>query len=113
MGMNALRKKFFETTNTVTNTTLNGESMDVTSYLGFSIQVACTGTTIAGSGKLQASLDGVSWTDIGSTSQTISGDTVLFWNIPEIFISQVRPVVTSSNANTITLVGYGVAKGGS
>lgn len=110
--MSSQRIQFFVTTNTVANGSITGETFDITNYLGCSIQINVSGTSIQGSGKLQSSNDGVNWTDIGSSTQTITGSTTsLQWNIAAFYPALIRPVITSTDADTITVGGYGIAKG--
>lgn len=62
---------------TITSATINLESM-----IGYAIQAIYTGTP-AGTIKLQASIDGVTWSDISGTAQVIAAAGSFLWNMQE------------------------------
>ena len=95
----------------VTNETTNGEAIDISHIYGYSVYADWAGTTIAGSIKLQASLDNSSWIDITSSSQTINSSDSYLWNVTDAFYKYFRVVAISSNANAITVNAQFYAKG--
>ena len=65
---------------------------------GFSIQLDYTSGS--GNASLQASNDGVSYTDIASTTRALSGSATTFWDVPACGYQYCR-IKYASSANTI------------
>jgi len=97
---------------TVTNETKVSNACDISSAFGFSVQVAYTGATLAGTVKLEASLDEVNWEEISGTSTAVvaSGSTILFNQVDTMF-PFTRLSIESTNANTITATAKIFTKG--
>lgn len=103
------RKKLFDG-KVHANGTITSEIFDIDNFPGFGIQLNIVGAGVAGSCKLQTSMDGVNWDDIGSSSNAIAGPDVITWNISLFYFSQVRVWVNSSNLNNMTLTAIALAK---
>lgn len=74
--------------------TFNSSGLPLAQMYGYSIQALWTGT-LAGTIKLQATIDGSTWSDIGSTSQALGGAAGSFlWNVTGAFYNQVRVALT-------------------
>lgn len=96
----------------VASETTVSEAVDITYIVGYAVYASWTGTTIAGSIKLQASVDNVSWSDVADSSVTISGASNSFWNITDAFYRYFRLSVTADDENVITVNAAFFAKGG-
>jgi hypothetical protein len=96
---------------TVSNTTVNSEPVLLEHMMGYAIWATWSGTTIAGTIKLQATVDLENWEDVANSSVTITGADTNLWNITEAFYQAVRVVVTADDANTITVTAKIYAKG--
>jgi len=111
MGMKTkLIPDFFD--DTVTNETKTSEACNIESAYGISVRVGYSGASLAGTIKLEASLDSENWEEVSGTSTAVSaaGGSV-FYNISDIFYPFVRLSIQSSNANTITATAKIYTKG--
>lgn len=95
----------------VNNTTVISEAVSLKHIYGYSVWASWAGTLITGSIKLQASVDGVNWEDVASSSQTISVTGSYLWNVPDAMYKFFRVSVTSGNTNNITVNAKHYCKG--
>jgi hypothetical protein len=70
----------------------NGPAVPTSSSEGLSFQVAWTGATAAGTFKIQASNDSVTWIDLPGLSSVVAGPGAVFWNMASIFFQYARLV---------------------
>jgi hypothetical protein len=87
------------------------ETVSLDHLYAYAVWASWSGTTIAGSIKLQASIDGTNWNDVADSSQTISAASTYLWNITEVAYPNFRVSVTADNANVITTTVKFYAKG--
>lgn len=88
---------------TITNADVASPTIGLDQAYGFAIQAIWTGGSLAGTVKLQASVDGSTWSDISGSSQSISGPGSYLWNVQAAFYAYVRSYFTySSGSGTIT-----------
>lgn len=71
------------------------------SYLGLAVETELAGASIQGSIKLQGSNDGVDWYDMDT--QTISTAAKFFVNKADFYFSLASILITSTDADTITV----------
>lgn len=73
---------------------------------GFCLQIGFTGSALNGTFKLQASNDSSTWTDVPSSSQSVTaltGASSAMWNIDGAYYNYVRLVWTyTSGSGTIS-----------
>ena len=69
---------------------LAGTGVDITAAASGGTHTITPTTTIAGTVKLQGSLDGSNYVDISSSSQNISGAGTYMWNVADAFYKYVR-----------------------
>lgn len=105
----SIRKQIFSG-QTVANTTINSEAIDITNYIGAGFQVDLTGAGIAGTVKVQASNNGINWVDVAGASQAIAGPNSYFFNVSLMFHALLRVQVISTNANVATCNGTAIGK---
>lgn len=96
---------------TITNETKNTEAVELEYQYGYSVWASCSGTTIAGTIRLQASVDGTNWEDVSSSSQTLTDSFTFLWNQADVFYKYFRVRIISTNANTVTATVKFSAKG--
>ena len=100
--------------NTIMNTTINSQALELLIMYGYSIQVVFTGTP-TGTFKLQASSDpvnGVSsglntpvnWTDVANSSQSITAAGNYMWNVFDVMYNWVRLVYQDTSGGTSTAI---------
>ena len=100
--------------NTIMNTTINSQALELLNMYGYSIQVVFTGTP-TGTFKLQASSDpvnGVSsglntpvnWTDVANSSQSITAAGNYMWNVFDVMYNWVRLVYQDTSGGTSTAI---------
>ena len=84
---------------TITSTVMNLEHM-----LGFAVQAIWTGAGASGTIKLQASIDGITFSDIPNSAQTILGAGSFIWNMENgKFYKYFQVVYTKTGGSTGTL----------
>jgi hypothetical protein len=69
-----------------------------------------TPAALSASIKLQASANGTTWEDVSSTSQTITADSSLIWNVADCYYPFVRQALTLTGGQ-LTLATRAFAKG--
>lgn len=114
--MKNLYKQIF-TNEAVANETTTSSEEDISHCLGFVVDLAYTGSSLAGSAKLQYKLhkDGT-WRDApnsGSTathSLSASGGNHQ-WNVADVYWAYVRVSVTSTDSDEATVNAHLFAKG--
>ena len=100
--------------NTIMNTTINSQALELLNMYGYSIQVVFTGTP-TGTFKLQASSDpvnGVSsglntpvnWTDVANSSQSLTAAGNYMWNVFDVMYNWVRLVYQDTSGGTSTAI---------
>ena len=87
------------------------EALDIRLQYGFTIFAVATGAAAAGTLKVQASPDGVTWADIG-VSNTFTGTSTYLTNQQWQFYPYVRLVYTTAGGSVGTLNVWFTAKGG-
>jgi len=88
---------------TITSVDVPGVAVGLDQDYGYAVQAIWTGGTLAGTVKLQASIDGVTWSDVTGTSQAVSGAGNFLWNVNGAFYAFVRAYfVYSSGSGAIT-----------
>lgn len=107
--MNSIRLKFFDG-QTVANTTIFSEKLDITNFSGASFHAVLTGAGIAGTIKIQASNDGANWVDVSGASSVIAGPSSHLFNISLMYHAFLRCAVISTNANVATCNGIAIGK---
>lgn len=85
-------------TETSTSATITSPAHQMTHMAGFCIQGTLTQTagSLSASLQVQASNDGVRWTNVGSAI-AITGTTNFFQNVADVFYDQMRCVLTMSS----------------
>lgn len=82
---------------------INGGSFDLGDLHSCSIHCDFSGSTLAGTLKLQSSNDNADWIDIPSSSQAITSAASHMWNVVSAEYQYIRPVWTaSSGTGTLT-----------
>lgn len=109
---------------TMTGTaTVNSAAISTDQLWGVAIQAFWTGTSVTGTLKLQASCDSpmgqnvsegtfvpTNWTDITSSSSSVSGPGNFMWNVSEIAYRYIRLTYTNAT-NTGSLSANACLKG--
>jgi len=91
--------------------TITSDAINLESMIGYAIQTIYTGTP-AGTIKIQASIDGVTYSDIASTSQVIAAAGSYIWNMQEgIFYRYAKVVFTSAAGSAGALTVWMNVKG--
>lgn len=103
-------KKLLFTGQTVANTTLDSDKIDITNFNGCGIQADLTGAGSTGTIKVQASNNGTTWGDVSGATAVIAGAGTHFFNIGSMYHSFLRLRVISTNVNTITCNALAIAK---
>lgn len=90
------------------------DKLDVTNFKTSGVSVQCAGVAgIAGTGKLQWSNDGTNWADVPAANATtivVAGPGLYVINAINLGLCFIQLLVTSSNANPITVTGLMVGK---
>lgn len=94
------------------STSVNSEAIDVRLQYGFTIFAAASGAAAGGTIKVQASPDGITWTDVPTLSNTFVGTGTWFSNQQWQFYPYVRLVYTTAGGSVGTLNVWFTAKGG-
>lgn len=105
--MKNVNKIAFDTL-TVANSTLNGNVVDVRECLGCVIDIAYTGTSLQGTIKLQGSLDGENYFDYPNSGASavhtiVAAGSNAQWYLTDIFLAYLRVVITSTDADVLTI----------
>jgi len=95
---------------TVANATANSDSIDMMGTSLIAVVLTLAGTSIQGTGKVQASNDGSAWIDIGTTL-TISAAGSFGFNIVDVGYALARVQVISTDADVITFSATATIKG--
>lgn len=101
---------------TFNNTSEFSDVQALDSMLGYSVALVYTGSSIAATANLQASIDGVDWFDLPDSGETAhhtlsaSGGSN-FWNVSNVFYPKVRLKIVSSDTNDVTATAKIYAKG--
>lgn len=85
------------------NSTQNYSARDISKYYHVFVMAVITGSSLAGTAKLQISNDGTNWIDVGSSSQALpaSGGS-LIWDVATA-AGHMRVVGISSDADIVTM----------
>lgn len=87
----------------------SSSSQQLNQMFAFSVQAVFTGSPV-GTAKLQASLDGTTWTDIEDSSDEIAAAGNILWNVADVGYPYMRFVYTrtsGSGALTVKFFGRG------
>lgn len=95
----------------VNNAVSNSEAVELYFTTGYSVQALWTGAATTGSIKLQMSINGDDWEDVGSSSQAISGPGSFIWNVTDVHYRYVRVVVEETASNDLTVNAWIYSKG--
>lgn len=88
----------------ITNADYVSSAFGLEQDYGCAIQAIWTGAAIAGTIKLQATIDDVTWSDIVDSSETVSGPNSFIWNLNGTFYNQIRAYFTyGSGSGTLQL----------
>jgi hypothetical protein len=81
--------------------TTNSEAMDIMNYTVAAVQiVVAAGGTLAGTFKVQASNDGLSWFDLPLVTAALSTTSPILFNLGEIGAAFIRGVIISSSGTS-------------
>lgn len=99
----------------VTNGDMSGTittapSVPLTNMQGYSVQATYTGSP-SGTINLQASVNGVTFTDMGDTVQSISGPGSSMWNVPNAYWQYTRLVFVPTGGSSGSLSSVLFARG--
>lgn len=84
-------------------TDITGGAFDLGEGQGCSIHADFSGSTLAGTLKLQSSNDNTDWVDVASSSQAVTSAASHMWNVTSAQYRYIRPVWTaSSGTGTLT-----------
>lgn len=89
---------------TVTNADVFTGPTTLQQDYGYAVQAIWTGSTLAGTISLQATIDGIDWSTITGTPQTVNGPGSFVWNVDSSIYDQVRVYFTyGSGSGGITV----------
>lgn len=91
---------------------VTSEVLDVRLQYGFTVFAAASGAAPAGTFKIQASPDGITFTDVPTLSNTFSGAATYFTNQQWQHYPYIRLVYTTAGGSVGTLNVWFTAKGG-
>lgn len=84
---------------TITNADVYSPTIGLDQAYGYAIQAIWTGASLAGSVKLQSTVDGSTWSDVSGSSQSVSGPGSNIWNVQSAFYTSVRAYFTYSSGS--------------
>jgi hypothetical protein len=97
---------------TIYNTTFANETdysstTDIRHMLGYVIELVYTGSSLAGSAKLQYSMDGTTFTDLPNSGATATHTLAAAggantWHVSDAYYPYVRAALISSDADVVT-----------
>lgn len=96
--------------------TVTSDVEDISNCLGFVIYLAYTGADLAGTAKLQFSLDNVTWFDAPNSGTTAHHTVVaaggsVAWHVPDVYYPYVRASFLESGEEDATINARIYAKG--
>lgn len=109
MSFRVLRDKILN--DTVNNSTLLSEVVDLDFVWGMAVSVTWSGAGTAGTIKLQGSIDGITWFDLPSLTTAVAGPGSVLWNVADVFYNKVRVHVLETNAADLQVEAWINAKG--
>lgn len=86
-------------TSVVMTSNLTTASQPLPQVYGYAVQAVFTGTTVAGTLKLQCSVNNASWADVDNSSQTLSASGTFVYNVNGSFYPYMRVVYTDSGSS--------------
>lgn len=100
----------------VSNTTEYSQAIDMRSMLVAAIELVYTGSSLAGSAKLQYSMDGTTYRDLPNSGQTavhtlVAAGSNHMWELVNVGFPYLRLAVTTTDADTATCTARTFAKG--
>lgn len=88
---------------TIVNADVFTTGLTISGAIGYAMQ-AVWSSGMVGTVKLQATVNGLQWSDITGTSQAISGANSYIWNVANTFYDQVRVYFTYTSGSGIVVV---------
>lgn len=89
----------------------NGESQQLEYMTGFSFHCIWTATTVSATVTVQCSNDGTNWEDVAGTTENITADGSVMYNVSDVYYKYVRLQITYSSGTITTFVAKFYAKG--